>query len=177
MSKKIKILKSHFPPVYSSGSFKSDDDQVESENKREQNRARSAEAYHSLFDLWSRFSIDYKNFLKYLAVGIFAMFLSTFLLWVFVDLLHFMASIMSIFTSLIIFFLKFFTYKKTNMFNDQANMIKYTFVWVVIVLINAGMLWLFVDMLNFWVVIVNPAVVVFIFLFRYYLFKILNMIS
>ncbi len=118
------------------------------------------------------------NFWKYFGTGLVALILSTFLLWIFVDLLNLLASVMSVVTSLIIFFLKFVFYNKLRMFNQKRkNFTKYIVVWVVIAAIYAGLMLIFVDTLHFWVVIVNPIVTAFVFLFRYYLYHALGMLT
>jgi putative flippase GtrA len=123
-------------------------------------------------------SLKKNNFIKYLITGINSTILSTFLLWLFVDLMNLLASVMSIVISFFIFFFKFFFYKKTKMFNNNKNnFTKYCLIWILVTFLNAFLLWLFVDFMKFWVVIINPFTTLLIFTFRFVLFKYFKMLS
>lgn len=118
------------------------------------------------------------NFSKYFITSIAATILSTILLWFFVDVLHLLASLMSIFISGLIFFFKFFSYNKLKMFNDnKSNFLKYTIIWVIIISLTALLLLVFVDLMHFWVVVVNPIISIFMFIFRFYLFRLFNLLA
>lgn len=118
------------------------------------------------------------NFVKYTLTGIIVTIVSTFLLWFFVDILHLMASVTAIFISPFIFFFQFFLYKKLKMFNDnKSNFIKYMIIWIFLNLLVIFLLWLFVDIIHFRVVIINPIIVIFMFIFRFCLFKWFNTLT
>jgi len=59
----------------------------------------------------------------------------------------------------------------------KKNFAKYAAIWVFIIAIYSGLLYVFVDYLHYWVVIVNPIVALFTFFIRYELFKMFDMVS
>ena len=113
------------------------------------------------------------NFLKYLGIGILSMILSTVALWVMVDKMYLSAAFSNLFVSAFLFFTKYYWYNTTQMFDSKkgkANFIHYLWISVVIVLASSALLGLFVDILGFSVIIINPLVIIFGFIVRYLLF-------
>jgi len=121
-----------------------------------------------------------KHFAKYFAIGGVATVLTTFLLWVAVDKLGFLAFYSNLVIAVVIFAVKFKTYTKTGVFDhgkSRTNFIKYVFIWAALVALSSLALWLFVDILKFSVVFVNPLVVIVAFLLRFVLFSVFNMLK
>ena len=113
------------------------------------------------------------QFIIYFIVGLIALVVSTFLLWVLVDKLHLSAGFSNIFISGILFFAKFFSYNSTKMFDtsrNKRNFIHYCWISAFVVALSSILLWIFVDIIGFSVLILNPLVVIFGFLVRYLLF-------
>jgi len=77
-----------------------------------------------------------KHFAKYFGIGVVATVLTTFLLWVAVDKLGFLAVYSNLVIAVVILIVKFKTYTKTGVFDhgkSRTNFIKYMFIWVVVV--------------------------------------------
>ena len=122
----------------------------------------------------------HKNFLKYILIGIVATIITTFVLWILVDKLGFLAVYSNIGISATIFFVKFFMYNKSNMFdtaNSRSNFWKYLGIWFLILGVSSGAFYLTVDLIHWPVVIVNPFVVVGTFLLRFMLFSHFKMLK
>lgn len=119
------------------------------------------------------------NFVRYMVTGIIATILSTALLWFFVDIMHLPAYLIGFLVSTFIFFFKFIFHIRTlKVFRDEKRIFtRYVIISMIIVLLNTLLLWILVDMLRFSVIIMNPLILIFTFLFRYYLFKIFSMLQ
>ena len=122
--------------------------------------------------------ISDKNFWKYASIGIVSIILTTFILWVLVDLLGFLALYANPLVSLLIFFAKFSSYNKINLFDKKKGLFwKYVAIHVFVIAIATALLWMSVDIWNFSVIIMNPLVVVFSFLIRFELFDIFGLVK
>lgn len=122
--------------------------------------------------------IWHNHFFKYITTSVIITFISTFLLWFFVDILHLLASVMGFIIALVVFFSKFFLYQRVNLFNKNKGIfMKYSFIWLFVTLLASFLLWIFVDIIKLRVVIVNPIVLVLTFILRFYLFKVFNILT
>lgn len=119
-----------------------------------------------------------KQFQKYFLIGIASIILSTFLLWILVDILLLNAFISNLLVSAALFFGKFSSYKRLGMFKRGGVLIaKYLGIHIFVVLFASFLLWVFVDVFLLSVVFVNPFVVGVAFLFRFQLFELARMIE
>ena len=79
---------------------------------------------------------------------------------------------------LIIFFFKFSCYLKSGVFDKSPGLFsRFAVSTVVVITFTSTLLWIFVDILSFSVVLVNPAVVALGFLLRFELFAFFGMIQ
>lgn len=120
----------------------------------------------------------HKNLIKYLLIGAVMFLITTLVLSLFVDLLGFKAALINPPLYVAIFFLKFFTYKKTKTFNsNKRNFILYTLITLGVLIASTLFLWIFVDRLGFSVKIVNPIVITFVIIMRFSLFKLFKILE
>lgn len=117
-------------------------------------------------------------FSKYVFASILATLISTVVLWFFVDVMGFLAVIINPIVSIFLFFLKFFLYRRTEMFSRKGhNLTKYTLVWAFLVTLSTISIYVLVDLMKFWVVPVNLFLSVAIFLMRFAIYRNLNMLT
>jgi len=122
--------------------------------------------------------ISQKSFWKYAAIGGLSTVATTFLLWFLVVIAGLLAVVANPVISLIIFFFKFFSYLKSGVFKRFPGLFaKFAVLTVVVITFTTALLWMFVDVLSFSVILVNPVVVALGFLLRYELFAFFGMIQ
>lgn len=120
----------------------------------------------------------HKNFIKFILIGIANITFMTLVLWFFVDIAGFMAAQINPLLYVVVFFLKFYAYRKTRMFNSHKyNFTFYLFIALGALLLSTLALWIFVDKMGFFVWIVNPIIVVIITLMRFKAFKAFKMLE
>jgi len=117
------------------------------------------------------------TFIKYLIIGAVFTIVTTAILWFFVDIVGVLASAVNVPLTLSIFFLKYYLYKKSIFKRGKSTFLIYVIIAMIILVISTGCLFLFVDILKYPVVIVNPIVVVFTFFLRFGFYKLVRITS
>lgn len=112
------------------------------------------------------------NFIKYGIISAVVTIITTAILWFFVDIVGVLASVVNVPLTLSVFFLKYYLYKKSIFKHGKSTFLIYVIIAIIILAISTGCLFLFVDVLKYPVVIVNPIVVVFTFFLRFGFYKV-----
>ena len=117
----------------------------------------------------------YKDFSKFLIVGMLATFANIFLMWLFIDIFNIPSFIGAAIVVAGIFFGKFYTYVLINLIHK--HFLKYATINLSIGLLNIVFVWFLIDMMGVPTAISSAAVVYSLFILRFGAFKITKLIK
>ena len=117
----------------------------------------------------------YKDFSKFLIVGMLTTFANIFLMWLFIDIFNIPSLIGATIVVAGIFFGKFYTYVLINLIHK--HFLKYAAINMSIGLLNIIFVWFFIDIIGIPTAISSAVVVYGLFMLRFGTFKITKLIK
>ncbi|MFH1770972.1 MAG: GtrA family protein [archaeon] len=115
------------------------------------------------------------HFSKYTLIGGIASLINILLVWLFVDIVKLQSFLGISLAVFLVFLLKFYFYIIIKLIKKQF--LKYTFIQIISAILNIVLTWILIELFGMNTIIATTGVVAVLFLLRFILFKITNLIS
>gem|GEM_PF-2165285 len=120
---------------------------------------------------WKKHTVDFS---KYTTIGIIVTIANIFLMWLFIDILGISTITSSTVVVLGLHIVKFISYQQVNLIKKQF--LKFTVIQVIFGLLNIIGVWFMIDILGQPTVFSSTIVVGFLFILRFFAFKITGLV-